>query len=229
MTEHTRHFIDLGRTYIEAHREPGCLCAFAGGSAGRGDADECSDLDLNIYVEPPRESSSENVVFRNKILQVHVHAFPTQDQVEADPWGHRFLMESRVIWDPDFGEMVDASSLGSHGNLMSMTRPALKRLVRDEGLEVEMRSGGSNKSDYVGDIIAARQQLKADLQYADQLGDDILRLPPRGPQGPLGSLRRRATIRSCPHRSWRLSSRFLQRSLGLARNILVRLGILFFV
>ena len=101
MTEHTRHFIDLGRTYIEAHREPGCLCAFAGGSVGRGDADECSDLDLNIYVEPPRESSSENVVFRNKILQVHVHAFPTQDQVEADPWGHRFLMESRVIWDPE--------------------------------------------------------------------------------------------------------------------------------
>lgn len=100
MTEPTRRLLDLGRAYIETHPEPGGVCGFAGGSVGRGEADEFSDLDLNLYVEAVCDSTSENVVFRDEIIQVHVHPFPRREQVEEDPWNHRFLVESRVIWDP---------------------------------------------------------------------------------------------------------------------------------
>jgi hypothetical protein len=97
----TQYLMDLGKRYT-LENKPDCLvCAFAGGSVGRGDADQYSDLDLNFYLSTPNlEHFSRNIEYHGHIIQLDVHAFPTFEEIIAHPWNYRFLREARSVYDP---------------------------------------------------------------------------------------------------------------------------------
>ncbi|MDB5084374.1 MAG: nucleotidyltransferase, partial [Bacilli bacterium] len=99
--DHTQYLVSLGKEYIQLNNVDNLLCAFAGGSVGRGDADSYSDLDLNLYFsEGTVEPYSQNVKFKDKIIQLHIDNLPSIEQVYSEPWDFRFLAEARAIYDP---------------------------------------------------------------------------------------------------------------------------------
>jgi len=99
---YTQYWLDVAQEYVRDHSSPDWVCAFAGGSVGRGEADRYSDLDLNIWIsdetEPP---CSKNVRYQNRIIQLHVHGLPKIGNVMANPWDFRFLAEARAVYDPE--------------------------------------------------------------------------------------------------------------------------------
>jgi hypothetical protein len=97
----TERLVNLGRSFIKELKPNDIICAFIGGSVGRGEADEFSDLDLNYYVLEPNIESSSNVSFGDQIIQLHVHSLPDIKLVYQNPWEFRFLLEARSIHDPD--------------------------------------------------------------------------------------------------------------------------------
>jgi hypothetical protein len=94
-------FIEAARQFLAEHPIPHYLCSFAGGSVGRGDADEYSDLDLNVYVDINLNSYSENYLYNDIAIQLHVHRLPDLETVLNDPWSYRFLSEARRIDDQE--------------------------------------------------------------------------------------------------------------------------------
>lgn len=96
----TDFFIGVGRDFVHELALPDLVCAYAGGSVGRGEADAFSDLDLNLFVEGTREHRSENHSFRGQLIQLHVHPVPTSDEVRDNPWRWRYLQEARLVADP---------------------------------------------------------------------------------------------------------------------------------
>src|SRR5690554_1821801 len=96
----TEILIDLGLNYIHEFKPNNLVCAFAGGSVGRGEADEYSDLDLNYFVDGPNESESINVHYQDQTIQLHIHTFPNIDDIYQNPWNYRFLLEARSMYDP---------------------------------------------------------------------------------------------------------------------------------
>ncbi|MBY0054297.1 nucleotidyltransferase [Brevibacillus agri] len=98
--DETDFFIELGRDFVEQLSLSGMVCAYAGGSVGRGEADAFSDLDLNVFMEGASEHRSENRQFRGQLIQLHVHSVPTIEDVRANPWAWRYLQEARLIADP---------------------------------------------------------------------------------------------------------------------------------
>ncbi len=92
--------IEVGKEYVKLNTVPGTVCVYAGGSVGRGTADEYSDLDLMVYVEH-RGKSNENIDFEGELIQRHIHQFPSLQKVASDPWQFRFLKDARAINDPD--------------------------------------------------------------------------------------------------------------------------------
>jgi hypothetical protein len=100
VNKYTKNLMDLGVQYINKLEESEVVCAFAGGSVGRDEADEYSDLDLNIYLSGSKSSKSKNMIYQGQVIQVHTHSSPTLKKILNDPWRYRFLKEARVIYDP---------------------------------------------------------------------------------------------------------------------------------
>lgn len=97
--KHTKHLVELGKKFISEHNTENLLCVTAGGSVGRGDADEYSDLDLHFYtLDGP--SFDENVPFLGNVIQLHSEPLPTLNQIIENPWEFRFINESRILYDP---------------------------------------------------------------------------------------------------------------------------------
>ncbi|MFP3391504.1 hypothetical protein [Brevibacillus sp. SIMBA_040] len=97
----TDFFVLTAKDFLAEKAFPGLLCAYAGGSVGRGEADAYSDLDLNIIVEGISDHTSENCWFRGQIIQLHIHPVPTNEAVYENPWLWRYIKEARLIHDPD--------------------------------------------------------------------------------------------------------------------------------
>lgn len=97
----TDFFVLTAKDFLAEKAFPGLLCAYAGGSVGRGEADAYSDLDLNIIVEGISDHTSENRQFRGQIIQLHIHPVPTNEAIYENPWSWRYIKEARLIHDSD--------------------------------------------------------------------------------------------------------------------------------
>lgn len=100
--KHTKHQVELGKKFISEHTTDSLICVTAGGSVGRGDADEYSDLDLNFY-SSSGPSFDENIMYKGNIIQLHSELVPTQEEIYKNPWESRFIIESSVLYDPTQG------------------------------------------------------------------------------------------------------------------------------
>ncbi|MGG1659142.1 hypothetical protein [Brevibacillus sp. NRS-1366] len=96
----TDFFVLLAQDFLKEESFPSMVCAYAGGSVGRGEADAHSDLDLNIIVEGKSDHTSENREFRGQIIQLHIHPAPINETVYERPWSWRYIKEARLIYDP---------------------------------------------------------------------------------------------------------------------------------
>ncbi|WP_312114406.1 hypothetical protein [Brevibacillus reuszeri] len=110
----TDFFILLARDFLKEKAFPGLLCAYAGGSVGRGEADAYSDLDLNIIVEGICDHKSENCEFRGQIIQLHIHPEPKDEAVYEKPWSWRYIKEARLIYDPEGRYLAWFHSMGDY-------------------------------------------------------------------------------------------------------------------
>lgn len=59
--------INVVKNYVNELELP-IKFAFVGGSVGRGDADQFSDIDLTIYSESPVKTESINVLYGGEII-----------------------------------------------------------------------------------------------------------------------------------------------------------------
>jgi hypothetical protein len=101
MFNRTSELIGFAKQFIEEQNQPQLVFAYAGGSVGRGEADEYSDLDLNLWLEGESVSeASTNITFSGVTIQLHTHPVPDVAEVLANPWSYRFLREARLVYDP---------------------------------------------------------------------------------------------------------------------------------
>ncbi|WP_429844337.1 hypothetical protein [Brevibacillus sp. FIR094] len=91
----------MAREFLDEWPLASLVCAYAGGSVGRGEADAYSDLDLHIFVEGEGEPSCENRLFRGHVIQLLVQCAPTDEEVYENPWAWRYLKEAKVVLDPE--------------------------------------------------------------------------------------------------------------------------------
>ncbi|EFM08513.1 hypothetical protein PaecuDRAFT_4704 [Paenibacillus curdlanolyticus YK9] len=98
---HTDRLMKVAQQYVMQHKQNNWVCAYAGGSVGRGEEDQYSDLDLNIYVtSQSNKTVSLHVPYEGISIQLHFHAWPGSQALRSEPWAHRFLIESRTVYDP---------------------------------------------------------------------------------------------------------------------------------
>ncbi|UIO42581.1 hypothetical protein LOY85_27990 [Brevibacillus brevis] len=96
----TDFFVSLAREFLDEWPVANMVCAYAGRSVGRGEADTYSDLDLHIFVEGEDDPSCENRLFRGHMIQLQVQSAPTDEEVYENPWAWRYLKEAKIILDP---------------------------------------------------------------------------------------------------------------------------------
>lgn len=96
----TDFFVSLAREFLDEWPLTSLVCAYVGGSVGRGEADAYSDLDLHIFVEGEGDPSCENRLFKGHVIQLQVQSAPTDEEVYENPWAWRFLKEAKVVLDP---------------------------------------------------------------------------------------------------------------------------------
>lgn len=80
------------------------ICAYIGGSVGRGEADTYSDLDLSIYTDSYVSSNHLNLFYQNEIFQVDIinsNELPSKQNITQYPWDYRFLNEIVIVKDKD--------------------------------------------------------------------------------------------------------------------------------
>ncbi|WGV60144.1 nucleotidyltransferase domain-containing protein [Brevibacillus brevis] len=97
----TDFFVSLAREFLDEWPVANMVCAYAGGSVGRGEADTYSDLDLHIFVEGEDDPSCENRLFKGHMIQLQVQSAPTDEEVYENPWAWRYLKEAKIILDPE--------------------------------------------------------------------------------------------------------------------------------
>ena len=97
----TRRLMDLARGFAATTAYPDLVCAYAGGSVGRGVADRFSDLDLMFWHrQSPSGPSAANIEYDGEIIQVHHDQTPSAAQLEARPWDNRFIRDAAPVHDP---------------------------------------------------------------------------------------------------------------------------------
>ena len=101
ITERTKHLLNIGSNFLDTYKIPGMVCAFAGGSVGRGEADDLSDLDLNVYLDRKEDSISRDLEFCREIVQLQIQEFPSDQEIRKGPWDYRYLLEARSVYDPE--------------------------------------------------------------------------------------------------------------------------------
>lgn len=102
MNNKSKELIDVAKKYI-TESELNIAFAGVGGSAGRGDADEYSDIDLIIYTNDEVTGASD-ALYGNEIIQLDVMyagELPNEQGITASPWDNRFLTEITIIKDTD--------------------------------------------------------------------------------------------------------------------------------
>ncbi|MFD1677087.1 nucleotidyltransferase domain-containing protein [Alicyclobacillus fodiniaquatilis] len=92
--------IDLGGRYLHELNLSHVKYAFAGGSVGRGDADEFSDLDITICVEESEIYENKNLVYEGEFVQVDFVAPIIMNAISENPLEYRYLLESKPLYDP---------------------------------------------------------------------------------------------------------------------------------
>lgn len=97
----TDFFVSLAREFLDEWPVANMVCAYAGGSVGRGEADTYSDLDLHIFVEGEDDPSCENRLFKGHMIQLQVQSAPTDEEVYENLWAWRYLKEAKIILDPE--------------------------------------------------------------------------------------------------------------------------------
>lgn len=149
MNNKSEVLIDVAKKYI-TESELNIAFAGVGGSAGRGDADEYSDIDLIIYTNDEVTGSSD-VLYENEIIQldvIHASELPNELGIFASPWDNRFLTELTIIKDTD--------------NRFSQTRNwAIAYFSSVEG-RVKM-------AEQVGKVVKDRKLFALDSLYKDNL------------------------------------------------------------
>lgn len=78
--------------------------ACVGGSVGRGEADDYSDIDLTIYTEDSLAEKMADIHYGNKIIQLevkHTSELPYIQAIYDSPWDNRFLSETLDMKDID--------------------------------------------------------------------------------------------------------------------------------
>lgn len=103
MNTKSKELIQLAKQYIKESRLT-VAYACVGGSVGRGDADDYSDIDLTLYTNDHFIESLDDIHYRNIIIQLevkHVSDIPQIQAIYDFPWDNRFLSEDLVIEDID--------------------------------------------------------------------------------------------------------------------------------
>jgi hypothetical protein len=91
----------LAEEYTRENMTDNLVCTFVGGSVGRGEADEYSDLDLNFYIASDLDiETSQNILYKNHIIQLDIHTLPDIREIHENPWQFRFLQEAKCLYDP---------------------------------------------------------------------------------------------------------------------------------
>ena len=142
--------VEVGRAYLDAHSPPGFVASTTGGSVARGEADQYSDLDLNIFVDGAQNDHSANREFGGEIIQIHVHPLPSVTAVRQSAWGYRFLREAGIVRDPT-------------GRYESFARQALAWLDSPAGL-------GATRAGALSDVAERRQWAERTIAQGDLLG-----------------------------------------------------------
>lgn len=93
--------------------------AFVGGSVGRGDDDEWSDIDLTICVDDERYHCNRNIIFEGETVQLSITHPYEWEAVEQNPLEYRFLLESLPVYDPNsiFSSLKEKSRAYLHSSL----------------------------------------------------------------------------------------------------------------
>ncbi|QDS36903.1 hypothetical protein [Brevibacillus brevis] len=81
----TDFFVSLAREFLDEWPLASLVCAYAGGSVGRGEG----------------EPSCENRLFRGHVIQLQVQSAPTDEDVYENPWAWRYLKEAKVVLDSE--------------------------------------------------------------------------------------------------------------------------------
>ncbi|QQE79646.1 nucleotidyltransferase domain-containing protein [Alicyclobacillus sp. SO9] len=92
--------MDLGRRCLKELNLPNMKYAFLGGSVGRGDADEFSDVDITICVEESASFETQNLIYEGEFVQVDFISPITLDAIMENPLDYRHLLESKALYDP---------------------------------------------------------------------------------------------------------------------------------
>ncbi len=91
--------LDLGRRCLHELNLPHVKYAFAGGSVGREDADEFSDVDITICVEESATCEPKNLIYEGEFVQVD-YATISPHAISDNPLNYRYLLESKPLYDP---------------------------------------------------------------------------------------------------------------------------------
>lgn len=100
MNIRSEQLIQLSQNIVEELAIPKIRYATIGGSVARGEANQYSDIDLNIYVS--RGPTYDDIfVCEGETIQLFVtDELPSEQQIKDNPWESRFLRESVSIYDP---------------------------------------------------------------------------------------------------------------------------------
>ncbi|SDH47133.1 Nucleotidyltransferase domain-containing protein [Aneurinibacillus thermoaerophilus] len=103
MTSRSQQLIRLAQEFV-SEVPFNVVYASVGGSTGRGEADQYSDLDIVIYTDDISLTDAKNVMYKDEIIQLeieHCREFPKQKNIIDNPWDYRFLQEICIIYDSD--------------------------------------------------------------------------------------------------------------------------------
>ena len=68
MTDRSQQLIKTAYKFIREYDLPNMKCAYVGGSVGRGDSDEFSDLDISVWCENVLSGQHDNLVYEGEII-----------------------------------------------------------------------------------------------------------------------------------------------------------------
>ncbi|GGH86566.1 putative nucleotidyltransferase [Pullulanibacillus pueri] len=101
MAQKSDELLTRAREFIKEEKRD-ITYAYVGGSVGRGEADEYSDIDLTVYRNIEVPPTKTDIIFKGEIIQLeqlHIIELPNKSRIEASPWDFRFLLEISIIKD----------------------------------------------------------------------------------------------------------------------------------
>lgn len=135
--------------------------AFVGGSVGRGDDDEWSDIDLTICVDDVGYHCNRNIIFEGETVQLFITHPYEWEVVEKNPLEYRFLLESLPVYDSNsiFSSLKENLRAYLHSSL------GRQRLFNDWVKLVSQRQDWARENTLAGKMHSAT--VAAGAAYAD--------------------------------------------------------------